>query len=86
MMSFITGLIIFVVGVIAGGLMSLYIVLVYVEVQKHLSSGKLNPETPAQAPRLPVFQIPITLDPERVVEVGMEKAVREEAARTARLN
>jgi hypothetical protein len=85
-MPIIVGLIIFVLGIFVGGLLELLALLAYVEAQKHLMASGSAAQRQADTSPRPVALIPITLDESRIVEVGMSQALREAAARVARLN
>jgi hypothetical protein len=85
-MNIIVGLIIFALGGFVGICLTTMSFLAYVEAQKHLAVSKSAPQPKDKYWLCPVAVIPITLDENRIVEIGMSQALQEEAARTARWN
>jgi hypothetical protein len=85
-MNLIVGLIIFAIGFGLGFLTSMLAFIAYAQ-SRQVAKGKSVKETPtSSSPRTPVFEIPVMLDAERVVQVGFRQALHEEAKRIGRLN
>lgn len=85
-----------IVGIVAfaaGGIFSFLVLFTFgavlseVQPQVEAPASEAEPESQAEvAAAASVFMIPITLDSNRLVDVGFTQAYQEEAARLARLN
>lgn len=85
-MNIIVALIIFALGGFVGVCLTAMAFLAYFEARKHFTTGKSAPQTQDKPWSCPVAVIPITLDENRILEIGMSQALKEEAARAARWN